>query len=525
MATDVDETDVWNDSVGMWRNGDFPSSSTSSSSSSSTFTSPLPSLLHLALSSSSSSSSSAFFTTEGPDDSTSFMEDTMNYTMPISCDQDPRISMNFSEFGYIYRTTTWVPITWREVLKLLAYIITFLVSLVGNLLVILVVRYNRNMSSSTNQYLVNLAVADLLVTLVCKWVHLVRHLSHPHYILPAFFCKLESFVQATALVASVFTLTVISMGRFVAIMFPLHARTSPDRANRVIAAVWIASALLSSPMLFYRELYSIEWSNFTTWHCDEFFPTKKKLLNGVCVVTYDAKKLFYIILTTTCYFLPVTIMLVNYSLIVWRLWGAQHPGEHHQHQVAATRNTQRVVRMVTVVLLVFVVCWTPLQTLILYTSVAENFHVSEWLEKLEFTAYFVAHSNSALNPIIYCGFNANFRQGLVALLYCRHSRSGRNYHPRSWRGLTGTRDLTSGYSGPEPAVLMEMGSLRHSRLTQRSSTTSLSGRLVYTGSSGEFRHNNHHHHHHLCDGLNDTPTVRQQSIIVYLFILVTITLV
>lgn len=66
--------------------------------------------------------------------------------------------------------------------------------------------------------------------------------------------------SGTALVASVFTLTVISIGRFVAVMFPLHARTSPDRAIRVIAAVWIASALISSPPLLYRKLYKTEVS-------------------------------------------------------------------------------------------------------------------------------------------------------------------------------------------------------------------------------------------------------------------------
>ncbi|XP_063849458.1 neuromedin-K receptor-like [Scylla paramamosain] len=433
------------------------------------------------------------------------MDDYMNF----SCDKDPRTTTNFSQYEYDGRTTIWVPITWREVIKLIAYIITFLVSIVGNLLVILVVRYNRNMRSSTNQYLVNLAVADLLVTLVCKLVHLIRHLSYPHYVLPAIVCKLDGFVQGTALVASVFTLTVISIGRFVAIMFPLHARTSPDRAIWVIAAVWIAAALLSSPMLIYREFYSIKWSNFTTWHCNEFFPMEKKVINGLCVVTYDAKKLFYIIFTITCYFLPVTIMLVNYSLIVWKLWGAQQPGEHHQQQVATTRNTQRVVRMVTVVLLVFVVCWTPLQTLILYTTVREEY---EFVNDIEFTAYFVAQSNSALNPIIYCGFNANFRQGLVALLYCRHSRGSHTYYPQSWRGITGTRDTTSGYSGPEPAVLVEMGSVRHSRLTQRRSSSSVGGRVVYTGPGRELCHDHHHyHHHHLCDGLNDVAKTQQNT--------------
>ncbi|XP_066953370.1 galanin-like G-protein coupled receptor npr-9 [Macrobrachium rosenbergii] len=201
---------------------------------------------------------------------------------------------------------------------------------------------------------------------------------------------LGQLVGATALLASVLTLTVISVGRVVAVMFPLHARTSPDRAHRVIAAVWITSAVLACPSLFYRELYSIK--------------------------------------------LP------------------------------------------------------------------------EWFSVVEFSAYFVAYSNSALNPIIYCGFNANFRQGLVSLLTCRRSSTGRIYHQRwttKWtgghdrmdlpgsncKGMTiGTRETTVGLSGPEPAVLLEFNSLRNSsRYPQRCSVTAQSGRMLMSASATDIR--------------------------------------
>lgn len=337
--------------------------------------------------------------------------------------------LDLSDFEYPYRMETWNPVTWREILKITAYALVFLVSLSGNLLVILVVYYNAHMRSSTNQYLVNLAVADLFVTLVCMWVHIVRHLSHPHYVLPAIVCKLDGFAQTTALLASVLTLTVISVGRFIAVMFPLHARTSPDRAHKVIAAVWFTSAVLACPTLFYRELYSVQWANFTSWQCDEIWPQKQERdpVTGYCMLVYNSKHYFYTALTIALYFLPVGIMFINYSLVVWRLWVTQIPGENFlPARNTAARAKMKVVKMVSVVLVVFVLCWTPLQSIILYSNFIHTQHNSlpEWFPALEFSAYFVAYSNSALNPIIYCGFNDNFRKGLVALLTCSRTYYG-----------------------------------------------------------------------------------------------------
>ncbi|XP_042235943.1 orexin receptor type 2-like [Homarus americanus] len=422
------------------------------------------------------------------------VNESLAFALNVTCHNDRKL-VDLTEFEYAYRKETWIPITWREVIKIVAYVIVFMVSLVGNLLVILVVYYNVHMRSSTNQYLVNLAVADLLVTLLCTWVHLVRNLSHPHHVLPAIFCKLDGFAQATSLLASVLTLTVISVGRFVAVIFPLHARTSPDRAHRVIAVVWVTSALLSCPTLFYRELYSIKWANFTSWHCDEVWPNEVKYDPVVrrCVTTYDPKKLFYIILNTAFYFLPVGIMVISYSLVVWRLWMTQLPGEHCvPARNTATRAKKKVVKMVSVVLLVFVLCWTPLQTIILYSNFVHVDHNSlpEWFGVMEFSAYFIALSNSALNPIIYCGFNDNFRKGLMSLLTCRHSSTGRIHHRLHWRGTTGrTRETTVGCSGPEPAVVLEIKSLEINSSSHKSyKKSSHSSRVVMT-SYKELRHN------------------------------------
>ena len=83
---------------------------------------------------------------------------------------------------------------WEVAIKILFYVVTIVVSIVGNVLVIFIVWKNKRMRTTTNYYIVNLAVSDLMVTLTCTWVHLVSDVSEG-WVLGAFFCKFNSFAQ------------------------------------------------------------------------------------------------------------------------------------------------------------------------------------------------------------------------------------------------------------------------------------------------------------------------------------------
>lgn len=83
---------------------------------------------------------------------------------------------------------------WEIVLKTLFYIPVITLAILGNILVIIVVARNKRMRTTTNYYIVNLAVADCLVALTCSWVHLLDDLM-PGWVLGAFFCKFNTFSQ------------------------------------------------------------------------------------------------------------------------------------------------------------------------------------------------------------------------------------------------------------------------------------------------------------------------------------------
>jgi hypothetical protein len=82
----------------------------------------------------------------------------------------------------------------EALIKIVSCTLTSVVSLIGNFLVILVVVYNKRLRTTTNFYIVNLAVADLLVTFSCYWVSTVDDLTDG-WVLGSFFCKFNAFAQ------------------------------------------------------------------------------------------------------------------------------------------------------------------------------------------------------------------------------------------------------------------------------------------------------------------------------------------
>ena len=80
-------------------------------------------------------------------------------------------------------------------LKINYYIISIILTLVGNTIVILIVARNKRMRNSTNTLIVNLAVSDILVGLMCSWPHLGSSLSPSIWPFGRYMCKLTNFAQ------------------------------------------------------------------------------------------------------------------------------------------------------------------------------------------------------------------------------------------------------------------------------------------------------------------------------------------
>ena len=71
------------------------------------------------------------------------------------------------------------------------------------------------MRTSTNAFLVNLAIADILSTLLAVPVLYSLEITQGYWLFGAFVCKALPFFQNVAIVASVYTMVVLAFDRLV----------------------------------------------------------------------------------------------------------------------------------------------------------------------------------------------------------------------------------------------------------------------------------------------------------------------
>ncbi|XP_049845403.1 RYamide receptor-like [Schistocerca gregaria] len=117
-------------------------------------------------------------------------------------------------------------------LVVVLYGVIMLGSVVGNGLVVYTITGNRAMRTVTNLLLLNLALGDLLLTLVCIPFVALPVLILQHWPFGLLLCQLVSCVQGIGVLVSAYTLIAVSLDRYRALRWPLRARLEV-RADRV----------------------------------------------------------------------------------------------------------------------------------------------------------------------------------------------------------------------------------------------------------------------------------------------------
>lgn len=99
-----------------------------------------------------------------------------------------------------------------------------LVGLFGNIIVIIIYSFDKNLKSSTNYLFINLSLTDILIVLTCFPVALMDLVNYGEWSLGEFICHMDYFIESLLTSVSSLTLISISLERFYVTVFPLHVQ-------------------------------------------------------------------------------------------------------------------------------------------------------------------------------------------------------------------------------------------------------------------------------------------------------------
>jgi neuromedin U receptor 1 len=206
-----------------------------------------------------------------------------------------------------------------EQLILIIYSLIFIVGLVGNIMTIIIIKYNTHLRTPTNFYLLNLAVSDLMI-LMCNLPLEMLEIYNRKWPLSIIFCKLRNICAEFFTCSSILTILAFTCERYFAIVRPIHLHRLSHfrRAQNIIIIIWLISFGFSLPLgLSYEiETNSLIISNNIT----AFVLINNNQLNSCtsCILKKSLAKILsiIIIISSFClFYFPIFIIAAIYLFI------------------------------------------------------------------------------------------------------------------------------------------------------------------------------------------------------------------
>ncbi|KAG1655954.1 RYamide receptor [Nymphon striatum] len=188
------------------------------------------------------------------------------------------------------------------------YSFTAIFSFAGNITVICVMIGGRRSSRDLRYLLTNLALSDIMMAIFCIPFTYTEVLLN-RWIFSIKFCPIVQFLQHCTVTSSVYTLTVIGIDRFYAVMYPLKVSWIRSHTILVIFGIWLMSAAFSVYVLISTKVEPFDWGGRMYYQCIE-----------------SDSKAFAIAAFLLAFFIPLIILAFCYTIIAIKLYRRNAPG-------------------------------------------------------------------------------------------------------------------------------------------------------------------------------------------------------
>ncbi|XP_017200156.1 relaxin-3 receptor 1 [Oryctolagus cuniculus] len=317
------------------------------------------------------------------------------------------------------------------------YWVVCALGLAGNLLVLYLMKSKQGWrKSSINLFVTNLALTDFQFVLTLPFWAMENALDF-RWPFGNAMCKIVSVVTSMNMYASVFFLTAMSVVRYYSVASALKSHRTQGHsrcdccgqslgdsccfsAKALCVFIWASAVLASLPNAIFSTTIKVMGDEL----CLVRFPDK--LLGGdrqFWLGLYHSQKVLL------GFLLPLGVISLCYLLLVRFISDRRVVGTEGGTAArggltgASARRRAKVTKSVTIVVLSFFLCWLPNQALTTW-SILIKFNAVPFSQEYFLCQVYafpvsvcLAHSNSCLNPILYCLVRREFRKALKSLLW------------------------------------------------------------------------------------------------------------
>uniref|UniRef100_A0A8C4ZQN5 Rhodopsin n=2 Tax=Gadus morhua TaxID=8049 RepID=A0A8C4ZQN5_GADMO len=267
-----------------------------------------------------------------------------------------------------------------------------------NALTLLVTFQNKKLQQPLNFILVNLAVAGLIMCCFGFTITITSAING-YFILGATACAVEGFMATLGGEVALWSLVVLAVERYIVVCKPMGSfKFTNTHAGAGVAFTWIMAFACAGPPLFGWSRYLPEGMQCS---CGPDYYTLAEGYNNESFVIY---------MFTVHFLVPVFLICFTYGSLVLTVKAAAA----QQQESASTQKAEKeVTRMCILMVLGFLVAWTPYATLT--AIIFFNKGMSFTALGMAVPAFF-AKSSALYNPVIYVLFNKQFRNCMLSTI-------------------------------------------------------------------------------------------------------------
>lgn len=295
------------------------------------------------------------------------------------------------------------------VLEASSMILLNVLSLSGNVLVCISVCRNTRLRTTTNLYIVALAISDLLSAIFVMPLASGVLISG-RWPFGKTVCQMHAFVTQFVVYVSPFTMGLTAINRYVRICKSGQQYKrffSPWKSRISLAAAWmlIACYILITRLAGLQEFY--------------FVPGYAACMNKH--LSEISKILHYLLVIVLFLLLPLTVTIFSYRKVSQKIRAHNMEmthvlrGQRGNKRMVSTHEI-RISKSLFVVVFAFMLCWIPTWLIVIST----RFHVVASMPRnIQLLCSFLVNLSNTINPFIYAGMNPLFTRECKRLILCK----------------------------------------------------------------------------------------------------------